>query len=165
MGKHRAPNRKLQSQFPELSQVRAFSRDMVHDIDFYVAPDGSIPARDFLNSCPPKVKIKIQAHAVQIATAPPKNFSGGGKWEAMHAPMTGWFEIRIQGVGDGMLYRIFCILDYEANEVGKPLMIMVDGRRKRKGTTIPESEYLKIKKLGTEYFSNSPRRLTSNFDG
>ena len=32
-----------------------------------------------------------------VAAAPPPRFSGGGKWEAMHGTMGGWYEIRRRG--------------------------------------------------------------------
>jgi len=34
-----------------------------------------------------------------VAEAPPPAFSGGGKWEAMHDEMAGFYEVRIQGGG------------------------------------------------------------------
>jgi len=34
-----------------------------------------------------------------VAEAPPSTFSGGGKWEAMHDEMAGFYEIRIHGAG------------------------------------------------------------------
>jgi hypothetical protein len=40
-------------------------------------------------------------------------FSGGGKWEAMHAEMAGMYEIRVQGGGKN--HRLFCVLDRGAD--------------------------------------------------
>jgi len=30
-----------------------------------------------------------------VTTAPPPSFSGGGKWEAMHDDMAGYFEVMV----------------------------------------------------------------------
>ncbi len=59
--------------------------------------DGSIPARRFLDACPVAVKARMLAVLDAVASAPPPAFSGGGFWEAMHAPMTGYHEVRVQG--------------------------------------------------------------------
>ena len=34
-----------------------------------------------------------------VATAPAPRFFGGGKWEAMHGLLGGWYEIRLTGLG------------------------------------------------------------------
>jgi len=68
-------------------------------IAYHRAPDGSIPAGDFLASCPTKVAANIFAVLEAVRTAPPPAFSGGGKWEAMHGTMAGYYEIRGTGPG------------------------------------------------------------------
>jgi hypothetical protein len=42
--------------------------------------------------------VEIQAVLEAVAAAPPPSFSGGGKWEAMHEDMAGFYEVRVQGV-------------------------------------------------------------------
>jgi hypothetical protein len=44
-----------------------------------------------------------------VAAAPPTQLSGGGKWEAMHGEMTGYYEIRLTGASREQL-RLFCLL-------------------------------------------------------
>ena len=46
-----------------------------------------------------------------VGEAPPPRFSGGGKWEAMHGSMGGWYEIRLTGPGREQ-FRLFCQLEY-----------------------------------------------------
>lgn len=64
------------------------SSDEVHDIVFFQRarsddPAGPIPGREFLATCPTKVRATMRAVLVAVASAPPKRFSGGGYWEAM----------------------------------------------------------------------------------
>ena len=52
-------------------------------IVYYKARDGSVPAEAFLDACPLKVEATILAVLEAVRQAPPPQFSGGGKWEAM----------------------------------------------------------------------------------
>jgi hypothetical protein len=52
---------------------------------YYKAADGSVPALEFLDACPGKIDAEFTAVLDAVAAAPPPQFSGGGKWEAMHA--------------------------------------------------------------------------------
>lgn len=56
---------------------------------YYKDREGNVPALDFLDSCPPKVAATIAAVLDAVRHAPPPQFSGGGKWEAMHGFMGG----------------------------------------------------------------------------
>lgn len=67
---------------------------MAWDIVFFKAADGTVPAVDFLDGCPTAVEAKFESVLSAVAEAPPPSFSGGGKWEAMHGEMTGYFEAR-----------------------------------------------------------------------
>jgi hypothetical protein len=49
------------------------------------------PAETFLDSCPTKVEATILAVLEAVRRAPPPQFSGGGKWEAMHGAMGGYY--------------------------------------------------------------------------
>ena len=133
--------------------------DLTHDIVYYTSATGSAPARDFLATCPPKVRAHIMAVAVAVAQAPPKRFAGGGYWEAMHGTMTGWFEIRSDGPGKRTHFRIFCLLDTEAAGTDLPLLVLVAGLKKTKGSIFSEREYSAIRELGEDYFAQNPRRL------
>ena len=68
-------------------------------IVYYKAPDGTVPALEFLDDCPGKIDAEFTAVLDAVAAAPPPRFSGGGKWEAMHGAMGGWHEIRVTGPG------------------------------------------------------------------
>jgi hypothetical protein len=56
-------------------------------IVYYQAPDGTVPALEFLDGCPGTVDAQFTAVLDAVAAAPPPRFSGGGKWEAMHGTM------------------------------------------------------------------------------
>ena len=105
-----------------------------------------------------KVRATMRAVLIAVASAPPKRFAGGGCWEAMKGAMTGWFELRVDGPGRHH-YRLFCLLDYEAKEREKPLLVVVDGRDKPFRTTISEADYTAVRELGREYRARNPRSL------
>lgn len=77
-------------------------------IVYYKAPDGTTPALEFLDSCPGKIDAQFTAVLDAVAGAPPPRFSGGGKREAMHGAMGGWYEIRLTGPGREQS-RLFCL--------------------------------------------------------
>ena len=72
--------------------------------------DGHVAAREFLTSIPLGVRAKLIATLTVVAAAPPPTFSGGGKWEAMHGEMGGWYEVRCSGPGREQ-FRLFCLLE------------------------------------------------------
>ena len=80
------------------------------DTIFYATAEGSVPAADFLDGAPPKVRGTILAVLDAVAAAPPPAFSGGSKWEAMHGEMGGYYEIRVTGPGREQ-FRLFCLLE------------------------------------------------------
>lgn len=98
------------------------------------------PGREALNSYPSKVRATMRAALAAVASAPPKRFAGGGYWEAMKGPMTGWFELRVDGPGRHH-YRLFCLLDYDAEGFEKPLLVIIDGRDKPFRTTLSDADY------------------------
>ena len=57
----------------------------------------------------------------------------------MHGQMTGWHEVRCAGPGHTH-HRLFCLLDYEAAELTKPLLVVIDGRSKPMGTVLPPAD-------------------------
>jgi Txe/YoeB family toxin of Txe-Axe toxin-antitoxin module len=69
-----------------------------------------VPAHEFLLGCPTGTRAKLLAVLEVVRAAPPPAFSGGGKWEAMHGKMSGYYEIRTTGPGRRH-YRLYCILD------------------------------------------------------
>lgn len=139
------------------------SSDDVHEIVFFQrartdGPAGAIPGREFLATCPPKVRATMRAVLVAVASAPPKRFSGGGYWEAMKGDMKGWFEVRVDGP-QRRHYRLFCRLDYEAKDHSKPLLVVIDGRTKAFRTELSAAEYLAVRALGDEYLARNPRSI------
>lgn len=104
------------------------------------------------------VKTKIFAILQQIAKAPPKRFSGGGYWEAMHGVMQGWYELRVGGPGRTH-YRLFCLLDYEALNFDKPLLVVIAGMKKNNGEVFTKFDYSRVRNYGEEYLSRNPRQL------
>ena len=134
----------------------------MHDIVYFQRhkaddPTKSSPGRDALNAYPAKVRATMRAALIAVATAPPKRFTGGGYWEAMKGDMTGWFELRVDGPGRHH-YRLFCLLDYNAKGVDKPLLVVIDGRDKPFRTTLSDADYAAVRKLGDEYASATRAR-------
>lgn len=70
---------------------------MAWDVVYYKAPDRTVPAIDFLDGCPVKVAANLLAVLDAVAESPPPQYSGGGKWEAMHGSMGGYYEVRATG--------------------------------------------------------------------
>lgn len=81
----------------------------------YQAPGGEVPAHEFLLGCPTAVRAKLLAVLEVFRAAPPPAFSSGGKWEAMHGKMNGYYEIHCTGPGRRH-YRLYCILDNGTTE-------------------------------------------------
>lgn len=118
----------------------------------------AVPARDFLNQCPTGVQADITATLHAVAEAPPPSFSGGGRWQAMRGSMTGYFEVRIMGPGRE-LFRLFCLLEREAEGLDRPSIILIQGMSKPHGTAFSEGDYAAVRRLGDEYRSRSPRSV------
>lgn len=137
--------------------------DDPHDVVYFKRhraddPAQTAPGRKALNSYPPKVRATMRAALIAVASAPPKRFAGGGYWEAMKGEMTGWFERRVDGPGRHH-YRLFCLLDYDAQGVDKPLLVVIDGRDKPFRTTLSVADYAAVRQLGGEYRKRNPRSL------
>lgn len=149
---------------PPASGVRLRpSSDDSHEIAYFRRhkmddPDRPIPGRDFLETCPTKVRATMRAVLVAVATCPPKRFAGGGYWEAMKGEMTGWFEVRVNGPNRHH-YRLYCRLDYDAVGRDKPLLVVIAGRDKPFRTELSTADYAAIRALGEEYFDRNPRSL------
>lgn len=98
----------------------------------------------------------MSAVLVAVAASPPKRFRGGGYWEAMKSPMTGWFEVRVDGPKRHH-YRLFCLLDDEVDGHSEPLLVVVAGLDKPFTTSLSEAEYRRVQALGEEYRGRNPR--------
>jgi hypothetical protein len=90
---------------------------------------------EFLDDCPGTVDAQFTAVLDAVAAAPPPRFSGGGKWEAMHGTMGGWYEIRLTGPGREQL-RLFCLLENGTSDelagrgLPRPAIAVITGMRK-----------------------------------
>lgn len=113
---------------------------------------------EFIKTSPIAVKSKIFSLLRLIAKAPPKRFSGGGYWEAMRGSMRGWYELRIGGPGR-MHYRLFCILDYEALNFNRHLLVVIAGMKKKNGEVFSTFDYARVRNYGDEYLSKNPRQI------
>lgn len=134
-------------------------------IAYYQAPDGAVPVREFLDGCSAKVRAKLLAVLEAVRQAPPPAFSGGGKWEAMHGDMGGYYEIRCTGPGRAH-FRLFCILEngteQELEKLGfdGPQIIVINGMRKPNAQLFTDAEYRKhVRVLGEAYRSDVPRSI------
>jgi Txe/YoeB family toxin of Txe-Axe toxin-antitoxin module len=135
-------------------------------IVYYRAPDGSVPAEDFLSSCPTKIEARILAVLDVVRAAPPPAFSGGGMWEAMHGSMSGYYEIRVTGPRR-VQYRLFCLLDNAETDTelarrgfSGPQIAVINGMSKPIGQVFSDREYRKhVRDLGGEYRRQFPRRI------
>lgn len=147
-------------------------RGLVHaqkvagSVVYYVAPVGTAPAVEFLDGCPGKIDAEFTAVLDAVAAAPPPRFSGGGKWEAMHAVMGGWHEIRLTGPGREQ-FRLFCLLENgpraELTRRGLqwPAIAVITGMRKPWRTTFSGRDYQRVRALGDEHRQNYPRRIAT----
>ncbi len=135
-------------------RVQFFQRHIDDD------PEQTVPAQTFLEACPEKVSAMIVAVLQAVADAPPPAFSGGGKWEAMHDQMAGFYEVRVDGPKREH-FRLFCVLERDGEKLGlgAPSIVAIDGRSKPFKTTLSKADYAAVKKLGDEYRSRTPRSV------
>lgn len=137
---------------------------MAWDVIYYLAADGSAPAIDFLDGCPTKVAANLLAVLDAVAEAPPPQYSGGGKWEAMRGSMSGYYEVRGTGPGREQ-FRLFCALENADEEerarrgLEGPAIAVITGLRKPWRTTFDERDYRAVRGLGDDHLSTYPRRI------
>ena len=132
-------------------------------VAYFKSAGGEIPAEQFLEACPTKVEATMLAVLEAVRAAPPPAFSGGGKWEAMHGEMGGYYEIRVTGPGRHQ-YRLFCLLDNGSrNELAergfdRPHIVVLNGMVKPSGKVFSDGDYRKnVRKPGAHYLSTLPR--------
>jgi hypothetical protein len=137
---------------------------LVHFFQRHIDDDDrqSVPARDFLDACPESVRGKMLAVLRAVAGAPPPAFSGGGYWEAMHGDMSGYYEVRVDGPRRRH-FRLFCVLERAGSNLGLggPSIVLLTGMVKEFKTTFSNADYKKVRRLGDEYRSRSPRSIAS----
>ena len=75
--------------------------------------------------------------------------------------MQGWYEARKDGPPNRSHYRLFCLLDYDAKGVDKPLLVVITGMVKPFLTKFTAVQYAGVQALGAEYLSRNPRSLAT----
>lgn len=121
-------------------------------------PNGRCPAERFFSEIPDSVATDLFAIIDAVAQSPPPQFTGGGMWEAMHGEMSGYYEARTRGP-DRRLYRLFCILELEAEGLDGPSIVVLTGMSKPVGTAFTKADYAAIRRLGEEYRRRIPRSV------
>jgi hypothetical protein len=141
---------------PEPWRVHYFRRHREDD------PAQAVPGETFLDACPPKVEATFYAILNAVAEAPPPAFSGGGKWEAMHDAMAGYYEARDDGPQRNH-YRLFCLLERGGADLGLggPSIVVITGMMKPFGTKFSVRDYAHVRALGNEYQKRRPRSVAS----
>lgn len=110
----------------------------------------TVPAIDFLDDVPIKVRAEMQAVLEAAAEAPPPAFSGGGKWEVMHDEMAGFYEVRVRGA-DRHNHRLFCILERDAADLGGSSIVVIDGLSKPFRQAADPRDYRRAQRYRAEF--------------
>lgn len=124
---------------PERWLIHFFQRHADDD------PARTTSTTEFLDTLPDKVAAVLEA----VAAAPPSAFSGGGKWEAMHDDMAGMYEVRVQGAGAN--HRLFCLLERNADDLGGPAIVCLDGLTKPVRSPASPRDYRRIRQYADEF--------------
>lgn len=140
---------------------------MAWDILYYEDLGGIAPGLDCIEAphWPTNVRATMLAVLDAVAAAPPPRFSGGGMWEAMHAEMGGYYEVRKQGAPNRTQYRLFCLLENadpaELKRRGliHPAIVVITGMSKPFNTVFSDADYAKVRRMGNDHLSNFPRRV------
>lgn len=137
---------------------------MAWDIVYYAPDEESTSAIAFLDTCPASVAANILAVLDAVAEAPPPRFSGGGKWEAMHGDMGGYYEVRATGPNREQ-FRLFCILEnadmtaLARRGLVAPAIAVITGMRKQWRTEFTDADYKRVRDMGSAYLAMHPRRI------
>ena len=112
-------------------------------------PGEPVPALGFFEGLTNKIAAEIHAVLDAVAEAPPPSFAGGGKWEAMHGDMAGFYEVRVQG--EGRNHRLFCLLVRDAADLGGPSIVCLGGLSKPRRQPAEPRDYATIRKYRDEF--------------
>lgn len=140
---------------------------MAWEIIYFKDSIGRVPTDEFLDGCPEGVEEDLLAVLEAVAQAPPPQFAGGGKWEAMRGSMKGYYEIRVTGPGREQ-FRLFCILENGSREelerrgLGGPAIAVITGMRKPHRKIFSERDYEHVRALGADHLTNHPRRIAGS---
>jgi hypothetical protein len=124
-------------------RIQYFQRHVDDDVS------ETCPTRQFLDAVPPEVAAEFLAILEAVAEAPPPSFSGGGKWEAMHGDMAGFYEARVGF--KGINYRLLCVLVREPKHYEGPAIVCIGGLQKPVRSPAPQREYRAIRRFLAEH--------------
>lgn len=134
----------------------------IHFFQRHKADDAgvAVPGKEFLLACPEKVRATMFAVLNAVAEAPPPAFGGGGKWEAMHGDMSGYYEVRVDGPKRHH-YRLFCVLERDGGNLGLggPSVVIITGKDKPFQSKLPDADYEDVRRLGCECLRRNPRSV------
>jgi hypothetical protein len=123
-------------------------------------PERDVPGRDFLNSCPEKVRTMMLAVVKAVAEAPPPRFAGGGKWEAMRDEMKGYLRGSRRRAEAASLPALCLLEQGDASlNLGGPSVVIITGKDKPFLTELSEADYAEVRRLGAEYRARKPRSV------
>jgi hypothetical protein len=121
---------------------------------FYLTAGGAVPAREFmLRTCPQPVLQMLLAILVAVRDAPPPSFAPSNMWHAMKDEMKGFHEARDEH--DGVLYRLFCVVDRQATERGldAPAVALICGGVKPIRTRMNPAVYEQALEYRVDYLA------------
>jgi hypothetical protein len=140
------------------------------DIVYYKAADGSVPVFEYyVDACTSTLIAYLNSVLDAVAAAPPPAFSGGGRWEAMHGGMGGFYEVRATGPNRRQ-HRLFCVLENgEPDELTtrglpRPAIAVITGMWKPNATLFGAADYGAVSALGADYRAQFPRRVAADAD-
>ncbi len=136
----------------EAWEVKVFPRHPADD------PGEQCPAEEFLSTCPASVADTLIAIIDAVVESPPPQFTGGGRWDAMHGAMRGFYEARTRGP-DRRLYRLFCTLERDVPGLERPSLVIICGLSKPNNATISDADYASVRRFGDEYRRRTPRSV------
>lgn len=121
-------------------------------VSFLRRTDGTEPGWDFLMRVEPRVRDKLVVLLNAITKDQRLASKPSGYWKPMRAGLTGVWELRCVGPGRTH-YRLFVLIDRVArgNEA-EPHFVVLAGAKKANAKLLPESFYLEIEALTTDYW-------------
>ena len=108
---------------------------MTWGIVYHATRDGRVPAEDFLDDCPAKIEARFAAVLEAVRRAPPPQFSGGD----------------YNGTRGELRERGFV----------QPQIAAITGMVKDSGKKFSDRDYAKVRKPGSEYLAELPRRIAT----
>lgn len=67
----------------------------------------------------------------------------------MHEDMAGFYEVRVQG--GGVNHRLFCLLERNADDLGGPSIICLDGLSKPTRSAANPRDYRRVRQYAAEF--------------